>query len=58
MLWSRHILVSFVMAPSNVIFTTTRIVDQRTEVHKTLKLLHNGLLTLFLDNYHALYLRS
>ncbi|VEN42609.1 unnamed protein product [Callosobruchus maculatus] len=22
------------------------------------ELLHNGLLTLFLDNYHALYLRS
>ncbi|VEN56016.1 unnamed protein product [Callosobruchus maculatus] len=35
----------------------TRIVDQRTQVHKT-ELLHNGLLTLFLDDYHALYLRS
>ncbi|VEN47418.1 unnamed protein product [Callosobruchus maculatus] len=35
----------------------TRIVDQRTEVHKT-ELLHNGLLTLLLDDYRALYLRS
>ncbi|VEN59746.1 unnamed protein product [Callosobruchus maculatus] len=33
----------------------TRIVDQRTEVHKT-ELPHNGLLTLFLDDCHALYL--
>ncbi|VEN62169.1 unnamed protein product [Callosobruchus maculatus] len=34
----------------------TRIVDQRTEEH--FELLHNGLLTLFLDDYHALCLRS
>ncbi|VEN44373.1 unnamed protein product [Callosobruchus maculatus] len=36
----------------------TRIVDQRTDVHKTLNILHNGLLTLFLDDYRALYLQS
>ncbi|VEN51968.1 unnamed protein product, partial [Callosobruchus maculatus] len=34
----------------------TRIVDQRTEVHKNFELPHNGLLTLFLDRCHALYL--
>ncbi|VEN50546.1 unnamed protein product [Callosobruchus maculatus] len=36
----------------------TRIVDQRTEVHKTFELPHNGLLTSFLDDWHTLYLRS
>ncbi|VEN62417.1 unnamed protein product, partial [Callosobruchus maculatus] len=46
-------------APSNLIFTATQIVDQRTEVHKTLNyILHNDLVILFLDDYHALYLRS
>ncbi|VEN57675.1 unnamed protein product [Callosobruchus maculatus] len=30
----------------------TRIVDQRTEVDK-FELLHNGLLTLFLDDYQC-----
>ncbi|VEN56601.1 unnamed protein product, partial [Callosobruchus maculatus] len=36
MLWSRHILVSFVMATRACWMRPTRIVDQRTEVHKTL----------------------
>ncbi|VEN52765.1 unnamed protein product [Callosobruchus maculatus] len=36
MLWSRHILVSFVMATRACRMRTTRIVDQRTEVHKAL----------------------
>ncbi|VEN57589.1 unnamed protein product, partial [Callosobruchus maculatus] len=45
-------------APSNLILTATRIVDQRIEVHKTLNYLTNGLLTLFLDDYRVLYLRS
>ncbi|VEN54988.1 unnamed protein product [Callosobruchus maculatus] len=34
----------------------TRIVDQRTEGTQNFELLHNGLLTLFLDDYRALYL--
>ncbi|VEN44985.1 unnamed protein product [Callosobruchus maculatus] len=35
----------------------TRIVDQRTEA-QSFELPQNGLLTLFLDDCHALYLRS
>ncbi|VEN40387.1 unnamed protein product [Callosobruchus maculatus] len=38
-------------APSNLIFTATRIIEN-------FELTHNGLLTLFLDDYRALYLRS
>ncbi|VEN60077.1 unnamed protein product [Callosobruchus maculatus] len=57
MLLSRHILVNFVMATRACGMRPTRIVDQRIEVHKT-ELPHNGLLTLFLDDCHALYLRS
>ncbi|VEN48778.1 unnamed protein product [Callosobruchus maculatus] len=37
----------------------TRIADQRTEVRKTLNYFTTAyLLILFLDDYHALYLRS
>ncbi|VEN61267.1 unnamed protein product, partial [Callosobruchus maculatus] len=36
MLWSRHILVSFVMATRVCWMRPTRIDDQRSEVHKTL----------------------
>ncbi|VEN57415.1 unnamed protein product [Callosobruchus maculatus] len=36
MLWSRHILISFVMATRACGMRPTRIVDQRTEVNKTL----------------------
>ncbi|VEN52916.1 unnamed protein product, partial [Callosobruchus maculatus] len=36
MLWSRYISVRFVMATRACSMRPTRIVDQRTEVHKTL----------------------
>ncbi|VEN48927.1 unnamed protein product [Callosobruchus maculatus] len=36
MLWSCHILVSFFMATRACCMRPTRIVDQRTEVHRTL----------------------
>ncbi|VEN55410.1 unnamed protein product [Callosobruchus maculatus] len=35
MLWSRHIIVSLVMVTRGCKMRPTRIVDQRTEVHKT-----------------------
>ncbi|VEN58890.1 unnamed protein product [Callosobruchus maculatus] len=59
MLWSRRILVSFVM--------TTRaccVLDyypncqSKNRGTQNFELLHNGLLSLFHDDYRALYLRS
>ncbi|VEN38514.1 unnamed protein product [Callosobruchus maculatus] len=58
MLWSRHILVSFVMALTyllNAPYPNCRSKNRGTQNYE---LLHDGLLALFLDDYHALYLRS
>ncbi|VEN45250.1 unnamed protein product [Callosobruchus maculatus] len=59
MLWSRHIFVSFVMATRtyllNVPYPNCRSKNRGTQ---NFELLHNGLLTIFLHDYRALYLRS
>ncbi|VEN59765.1 unnamed protein product [Callosobruchus maculatus] len=62
MLWSRHILASFVMATGldTLLYTIYSYPNCRSKNRGTqnFELLHNGLLTLFLDDYHALYLQS
>ncbi|VEN40668.1 unnamed protein product [Callosobruchus maculatus] len=61
MLWSRHsrnILVSLVMATRALLNAPYPNCRSKNRGTQNFELLHNGLLTLFLDNYRALYLPS
>ncbi|VEN64711.1 unnamed protein product [Callosobruchus maculatus] len=59
MLWSCHILVSFVMAIRACCMRPTRTRSRsKNRGTQNFELLHNGLLTLFLEGYRAPYLRS
>ncbi|VEN44242.1 unnamed protein product [Callosobruchus maculatus] len=58
MLWSRHILVSFFIAHTCLLNAPYPNCRSKNRGIQNFELLHNGLLTLFLDNCHPLYLRS
>ncbi|VEN42324.1 unnamed protein product [Callosobruchus maculatus] len=60
MLWSRHILVSFLLFHGHTCLLNARYPNCRSKNRGTqnFELLHDGLLILFFDDYHDLYLRS